>query len=341
MVVKQWWMILVWVAIFAIMWAVWYYVVRKQKKRIGATKQVKVAHSNRIVDLPGYGERLRQYKIMVWVVIGVLVIGLLASFVLTLRVSSRVVQEPEMRNRDIVLCLDVSGSMLATDKQLVETFSSLAKEFDGERIALTVFDSSSSTVFPLTDDYTFIKEQLDKASTELDINNDNAYGVDSVFGGTYEGDGSSLIGDGLASCVMRFDTLDTKRSRSVIFATDNYANGAQIIDLKQAGAFAKDKGVRVYGVNPGDYSSEYYVDEAGKEFKDVVMATDGAYYKIDYESKNDKTVIAGIVEKIQAQEATRFKGAPMIVESDIPQWFVGLAALSVAVFLFIAWRLRI
>jgi putative ATPase len=57
MVVKQWWMILVWVAIFAIMWAVWYYVVRKQKKRIGATKQVKVAHSNRIVDLPGYDKK--------------------------------------------------------------------------------------------------------------------------------------------------------------------------------------------------------------------------------------------------------------------------------------------
>ena len=334
-------MLLVWIAICAIVWAVWYYLLRKRKKSVGKTKQVKVAHSTRITELPGYAKRLQQYRLLVWALIALLLVGIIASFVLTLRVSSRVVQAPEMRNRDIVLCLDISGSMLATDKQLVETFSSLADKFDGERIALTVFDSSSNSVFPLTDDYTFIKEQLDKAGKELDINNDDSYGVDSVFGGTYEGDGSSLIGDGLASCVMRFDTLDTKRSRSIILATDNYANGAQIIDLKQAGAFAKDKGVRVYGVNPGDYSSAYYVDEAGKEFKDVVMATDGAYYKIDYESKNDETVVAGIVDKIQAQEATRFKGAPMIVESDIPEWFVALATVSVGAFLFIAWRLRI
>ena len=41
---------------------------------------------------------------------------------------------PEQHNRDIMLCLDASGSMSSADAAVVDVFSELAAEFDGERI---------------------------------------------------------------------------------------------------------------------------------------------------------------------------------------------------------------
>jgi hypothetical protein len=139
---------------------------------------------------------------------------------------------------------------------------------------------------------------------------------------------------------MRFDSLDTKRSRSIILATDNYSNGAQIVDLKQAGAYAKDKGVRVYGLNPSG-SSYGYESKESKEFKDVVMATDGGYYLINYRDRDDRGVVDQIVQKVQAQEATRFKGSPVVVVSDAPFWLItGFFVVFVGM-LVLLWRLRL
>ncbi|MET3718645.1 MULTISPECIES: VWA domain-containing protein [unclassified Arthrobacter] len=102
---------------------------------------------------------------------------------------------PEQRNRDIMLCLDTSGSMSSADAAVVEVFGVLAKEFDGERIGLTIFDSSAVQVFPLTDDYGYVQEQLQMADDAFNGNPGSAGFLD----GTWSGRGSSLIGDGLAS----------------------------------------------------------------------------------------------------------------------------------------------
>ena len=68
---------------------------------------------------------------------------------------ARVAAEDEhSANRDIVLCLDVSGSTLPYDQQVIATYRTLISHFKGERIGLSIFNSTSRTVFPLTDDYT-------------------------------------------------------------------------------------------------------------------------------------------------------------------------------------------
>ena len=48
--------------------------------------------------------------------------------------------------------------------------------------------------------------------------------------------GTSLIGDGLATCVSSFDKVDLQRARSVVFATDNHLAGRPIIDRRRGGA---------------------------------------------------------------------------------------------------------
>ena len=73
--------------------------------------------------------------------------------------------------------------------------------------------------------------------------------------GTEEG-GSSLIGDGLASCVFRFDRLDEERARSIVFATDNALAGEPLVTLSDAAQLAAERGIRVYAVAPAYYITD-------------------------------------------------------------------------------------
>ena len=107
------------------------------------------------------------------------------------------------------------------------------------------------TYFPLTSDYSYIERQLERLRSEFEDPQERYYS------GTLIGEGSSLVGDGLASCVVRFDRTDSERSRSIILVTDNFVAGEQIFSLPDAAQLAADRGVRVYGINPGDASEDY------------------------------------------------------------------------------------
>jgi hypothetical protein len=236
-----------------------------------------------------------------------------------------------MRNRDIVLCLDVSGSMIEYDAAVVQTFSTLVEEFDGERIALVLFNASAATYFPLTSDYAFVEEQLDALTADLTSPNSD-YGFTN---GTLLGDGSSLIGDGLGSCVMRFDDVETERSRSIVLATDNYVAGEQIMELPEAGAYAESRNVTVYGLNPGDIDSKDYIAQLADEMRDVVTSTGGAYYALD-----DPSAVPSIVTNIQREQTTRLEGPTRLVQNDEPTWPVIAGLLGTALIMFVGWRLK-
>ena len=77
-----------------------------------------------------------------------------------MRSSARAV--PEVTSRDIMLCLDVSGSMVEYNRSVLEQFGRLLENFDGERVGLTIFNASAVTVFPLTTDYGFITDEFAK-----------------------------------------------------------------------------------------------------------------------------------------------------------------------------------
>ena len=56
-------------------------------------------------------------------------------------------QKTRSASRDIVLCLDVSGSALSYDRQIIAAYSQIARNLNGERIGLSTFNSTSKTVF--------------------------------------------------------------------------------------------------------------------------------------------------------------------------------------------------
>jgi Ca-activated chloride channel homolog len=137
---------------------------------------------------------------------------------------------------DIVLCLDISGSMLAQDfsPNRMEAAKNVAADFINsrptDRIGLVIFSGESFTMCPLTTDRSVLKTQLF-----------------SVESGLLE-DGTA-IGSGLATSVERLRASQSK-SKVIILLTDGENNGG-LIDPNTAKEIAKSVGVRVYTVGVG------------------------------------------------------------------------------------------
>ncbi|MBC7723638.1 MAG: VWA domain-containing protein [Burkholderiaceae bacterium] len=304
-------------------------VVLTRRRRADVRTGTPLAHTDRLTTLPGYHRALLRYRALLAALVVAGLVLFSSAAVLAARPSATIATYPQTANRDIVLCLDVSGSMIDYDVAITRAFGALAEEFDGERVSLVVFNASAVTYFPLTSDYAYIRSQLERIATQFE-SPDGAY-----FDGTFFGEGSSLIGDGLAACTLRFDTPDQARSRSIILATDNLEVGRSIFTLPDAGALAADHDIRVYGINPGDTTSRDYLAQYAEEFRQVTTRTGGDYYALD-----DAGAIPAIVDRIGSQQATVMRGAPQLVAADTPVLPAVLALLSLASIIGIAGRLR-
>nr|WP_243107009.1 VWA domain-containing protein [Actinomyces lilanjuaniae] len=172
----------------------------------------RVANSAGMFLLPRVRSRVRQQR---WLHAGaglLVLIALLAAAGVSARPVSEVERSDRLANRDIVLCLDVSTSMITIDASVLETFSELLDSFDGERVALVAWNSTAQTIVPLTDDYDLLGRQMEDLADVLDIDPANptsrqVTAYEDALSGTmsYSVVGSSLAGDGLASCAMAFD----------------------------------------------------------------------------------------------------------------------------------------
>ncbi|OAE02068.1 VWA domain-containing protein [Arthrobacter sp. OY3WO11] len=312
-----------------------------------------VAHADRLTLLQEYQAALRRHRR--WLAAALLACAaLLASTaVAAARPVGVTTTRPEQHNRDIMLCLDTSGSMSSADAAVVDVFAELAAEFDGERIGLTIFDSAAIQVFPLTDDYHYAREQLKQARDAFD----GKPGSSGFLDGTWSGRGSSLIGDGLASCLNSFpraagqagnrnpggtqdpaatqDSAQPPRSRSVILATDNFLSGEPIMTLDEAAALARERAVHVYALNPGDLDYGAGPDQPGAQLRAAAESTGGAYYALD-----SPEAVPGVVRGVEETEKTALSGAPRAVVSDEPGLPLAAALLSGLVLAVAGWRLR-
>ena len=286
----------------------------------GVAAPVALANTEMLRALPEYRRAVRRHR---WMVAGgVALVGILAVAAVlgAARPVQRMTLVDQKDNRDIVLCLDVSGSMIDVDAEVVSTFLRLAEGFRGERISMVIFNSSAVPVFPLTDDYDFVSDQLRRAQRSLTL----VDGKDPFFAGTLNGAGSSLIGDGLATCVRSFDHPELKRARSVILASDNEAAGKSLFTLPEGGQLATTAGIQVYGMNPSDNPSS----SAAVEMRDVVESTGGIYFAL-----NDVSAVRRTLEAVTSREATRIPSAPRTVIHDAPGIPITLATLALLAFL--------
>jgi len=137
---------------------------------------------------------------------------------------------------DIVLALDVSGSMLARDfnPDRLEASKNVATEFISsrpyDRMALTVFSGESFTECPLTTDHAVLINLLREVKSGI------------IEDGT-------AIGVGLATAINRIKDSDAI-SKVIILLTDG-VNNMGSIDPMTAAEIANTFGIRVYTIGVG------------------------------------------------------------------------------------------
>ncbi len=313
------------------------------RRRAGRADQdiVSAAHTERMLGMPEYKSAYRRAMLRLGAMFVLVLVSLGAFSVVAARPITTDVADTDRVNRDIVLCLDVSGSMTAADAAIVARFLELVEQFHGERIALVVWDSSAAQIFPLNDDYDYVEEQLasiaDETSSDVgdigDIFGGDPDAPPPIWAGTGLGDGSSLIGDGLASCVLRFDHLELDRSRTIILATDNQLAGLPIVTLDEATSFAIERGVRVYGIEPGGPFG------AGPEIDDLrtqLQRTGGEVFSL-----GDTGGGQSIVDEVLDDQATTLQGVPELVVTDHPGWPFRIGVIALWLVVFLAWRSKL
>lgn len=162
-------------------------------------------------------------------------------------------QRSEGEGVDIILCIDVSGSMTAQDfsPNRLEAAKNVAINFVQkrvtDRIGVVIFSGESFTQCPLTTDYSVV-----------------ITAIQNIRNGLLE-DGTA-IGSGLATSVDRLRNSKSK-SKIVVLLTDGENNGG-LIDPKTAKEIAKAFGVRVYTIGVG---SEGYAKQPVNTPLGVVM----------------------------------------------------------------------
>jgi hypothetical protein len=295
-----------------------------RRRRTPGAGAVPIANVHHAGASPVFRRLRRRYHLLLGGEVAALSIVGLAAVGLTMRPVTDRQLERDVRNRDVMLCLDVSTSMNELDAIVLRQFAELAAGLRGERIGLTIYNGSAITVFPLTDDSEYIGTTLESAARDL------AQRKRSFVEGTEEG-GTSLIGDGLASCAMRFDAAQRGRSRSIVFATDNALAGEPILQLPEAAALVRERDIRVYAIAAADRITE----ANAAELRAAAESTGGAAFETDV-----ATTTADVVAEIGRLEATRMDVPPEVVADDRPTaWVVaGLAGLG-ALFA-VAWGLR-
>lgn len=301
-----------------------------------------VSNTASLRRLPAFFHAQKTMRIAVTVAGVSLVVCLVSLAVVAGAPVDRKVENATLAQRDLVVCLDASGSMLPYNGQILEQMEEMVDSFAGERISLQLWSGQTVVKFPLTDDYELATNVLNEAAGIMRrgyLAEEDDYvlvtpeladylaGVETVG----ESQISSLVGDGLASCVLGFDHRDEERSRTIIFATDNEVQGPQIYTLQEAVKFASDQNVSLIGLYP---AREGVLTTEGEELRRVVEAAEGSFYQA-----NNPDTIDGIIDNIESQQLTQTDGSREVVETHRPQTALKWALWSGLVALVsMAWR---
>jgi Ca-activated chloride channel family protein len=213
---------------------------------------------------------------------------------------------------DIILCIDVSRSMLADDikPNRLEAAKEKIREFvklrPTDRIAVIIFSEKVYTLLPLTTDPSLV----DKILSEISIG--------------FLGSGTN-IGDGLALSVARAVNSETK-NKVIILLTDGVANVGTMTPM-QAAEEAKKYGIKVYTIGLGTdndakipvgngiFGTQYQLIPGGgidyKVLKEISDLTGGRFYPAKSEG-----ALAQILSDIQNLEKTEIKVNHQIVYDE-------------------------
>jgi len=255
-------------------------------------------------SLQGLDTNINNWKTILYNLIPYLKLLVLSLFILAFA-RPRLSLKQESVNAegiDIVLAIDVSTSMLATDfkPNRLEASKKVAIDFiknkPYDRIGLVVFAGEAFTFSPVTTDHDMLISLVEQVQTG------------AIKDGT-------AIGNGLAAAVNRLKNSKSK-SKVIILLTDG-VNNSGYVDPETATELAKENGIKVYTIGVG--SQGMANSPVGRQFgrliygmarveiderllNNIAKATNGKYFR----AKNEKE-LAKIYEYIDKLEKTKIE----------------------------------
>lgn len=229
--------------------------------------------------------------------------------------------ERETRGAEIMICLDVSNSMLAQDyrpdrlSRAKLAISRLVDRLQDDRIGLVVFAGTSFVQLPITADYISAKMFLDNIDT----------GSIPIQG--------TAIGDAIITAARGF-SAQSEKSRAIIVITDGENHED---DAVAAAKTVAESGIKVYTIGVGSsegepipVNGELLRDKSGnivvsrldeQMLKDIAAAGGGSYVH----AGNEEFGLNPIVDEISRMEDERLSSIVFEEYDELYMYFLGIA----------------
>lgn len=234
-------------------------------------------------------------------------------------------REHETRGAEIMICLDVSNSMMARDyspcrlERAKLAISRMVDKLDGDRIGLIIFAGTSFVQLPITTDYVSAKMFLNT----IDTGSVPVQGTD--------------IGDAINTAVKSFSS-QSEKSRAIVVITDgedHEGKGAEA--ARQAAGF----GIKVYTIGVGTSEGQTIPFEGGlmkdkdgnivvsrlddATLRQVAKAGEGAYVH----AGNEEFGLNPVIDDLRRMEDEKYSS---IVFEEYDEQFMYFLAAALLLF---------
>ena len=220
-------------------------------------------------------------------------------------------QEKKIDIVDIVLVIDISSSMLATDfkpnrlEVVKKTAKNFIKQRDGDRLGILVFAGESFIQCPLTIDKDVLLSLMDEIS---------------VAQQSYDG---TAIGMAIANATNRLRNSESK-SKVMILLSDG-SNNAGELDPSTAADLAKQFNIKIYTIGAGTNDDVSFIPGRGyirneideESLMNIATQTGGQYFR----ATNSKA-LEEIYSRINELERTEVEIKTYTQYKDFFGWFL-------------------
>lgn len=252
-------------------------------------------------------------------------------------------RENKQQGYDIMLALDLSGSMRAEDYMLegrqinrLQVLKPVLEAFinrrPNDRIGVVVFTGLAYTLAPLTFDHEWLRQQTGRLSI-----------------GLIE-EGKTAIGDGLGVALARIEQgrreAGLQREGAFVILLTDGSNNAGLLDPRETADIAAGRGVAVYTIGAGREGIVPYpeFDNQGRKtgqyrqmrsdldeplLRDIAEKTDGRFFRAD-----DARTIESAFRAIDEARKIEFEAQSFRVTEELYPYSAlpGLVLIALAVF---------
>jgi Ca-activated chloride channel homolog len=229
------------------------------------------------------------------------------------------------RGRDLVFVIDVSRSMLAEDLKpnrlgrAIQLVSNVIDVIEGDRVGLLVFAGSTAVKCPLTLDYNYFKNVLQRIGPQ-DVSR-----------------GGSLIGDAIRTVSERLFYDQDNKYRDIIIITDGEDHESFPVEAAQGAA---KRGIRIHTIGLGDidgsnipiresgtYNLLKYKDQTVNSrldettLKEIAKVSQGIFVPV----RTNLVDLAGLYQDyIAVEEKRETESRESKIWSELFQFFLGI-----------------